>query len=238
MITFIIPAYNEERLIAPTLNAIHAAARAIKEPYEVIVADDGSTDATAAVAARHGARVVTVHHRQIAATRNSGARQAKGDVLIFVDADTNLTEAVVGAAVQAVRDGAVGGGAVARFDGRIPLYARALVRLGTWLQLRIRLASGCFLFCTRQAFEAVGGFDETLYAFEDVVMSRRLNRFGRFVVLRETVITSGRNVRAHSGFEALRMLGGLALQGPGFFKRRRGLRFWYDGRRDDPDSTA
>ena len=235
MITFIIPAYNEERLIARTLSALHASARGINEPYEVIVADDASTDATAAVAARHGARVVAVNHRQIAAARNSGARQAKGDVLIFVDADTSLSEAVVRAAVQAVCDGAVGGSAEPRFDCRIPLYAWALGWLWVSLQRWGRLGSGCFLFCTRQAFDAVGGFDETLYAFEDVAMSRRLKRFGRFVVLRETVITSGRNVRARSSFEALRMLGGLALQGPGFFKSRRGLRFWYDGRRDDPD---
>ena len=47
-----------------------------------------------------------------------------------------------------------------------------------------RLASGCFIFCTRQAFEAVGGFDQTLYAGEDVVLGRRLQRLGTFVAAR------------------------------------------------------
>lgn len=200
--------------------------------------DDASTDATAALAAHHGAQVVPVTHRQIAAARNSGALQATGDVLIFVDADTSLTEAVVRAAIRAMREGAVGGGAVVRFDGRIPLYARVLLRLGGWLQRHIRLASGCFLFSSRQAFDAVGGFDATLYAFEDIAMSRALKRLGRFVVLQETVTTSGRNLRAHSGLDALRMLGGLALHGSRFFRTRRGLRFWYGERRDDPDTSA
>ncbi len=93
VISFIVPAYNEERLLGSTLCAIHQAARSIGEPYEIIVADDGSTDRTAAVAAEHGARVVSVANRQIAATRNAGARQACGKLLVFVDADTIVNEA-------------------------------------------------------------------------------------------------------------------------------------------------
>src|SRR5450759_1941685 len=117
MISFIIPAHDEERLTGRTLSALHTAASALDEPYEVIVVDDASTDATAAVAARHGARLVTVPHLQIASARNAGARHAHGDLLVFVDADTDVSEAVPGAAVRAIRSGAVGGGARARFDG-------------------------------------------------------------------------------------------------------------------------
>ena len=61
-----------------------------------------------------------------------------------------------------------------------------------------RLASGCFLFCTREAFDAVCGFDERLFAAEEGAMSRALARHGRFVVLREFVVTSGRKLRAYS----------------------------------------
>src|SRR5688500_15680718 len=121
MISFIIPAHNEERLIGRTLAAVHAAAGALNEPYAVIVADDASTDATAAIAEGAGARVVRVHNRQIAATRNAGAREARGDLFLFVDADTVVTARVVRAAVRALRRGVVGGGCVFRFDGRVPL---------------------------------------------------------------------------------------------------------------------
>lgn len=237
MISFVIPAHNEERLIGRTLGALHTAARAVGEPYEIIVVDDASTDATAALAASQGARVVPVQYRHIAAARNAGAQHARGDVLIFVDADTRVTDTVVRAAMTALGDGAIGGGARARFDGRIPLYGRALMQLWLWLQPLARYASGCFLFCTRRAFDAAGRFDETIYAAEDVAISRRLKRVGRFVILRESVITSGRNLRAHSGFDALRMLAAWVLHGPPFLKSRRGLGWWYGGRRDDPDST-
>ena len=236
MITFIIPAHNEEFLIGRTISALHTAAGAMNEPYEIIVVDDASTDTTSTVAARCGARVVSVNYRQIAAARNEGAGQAQGDLLVFVDADTHIPETVVGAAVHAMRVGAVGGGARARFDGSVPIYGRILAWLWLWIQRFGHIASGCFLFCTRHAFEAAGGFDQTLYAAEDVVLSRRLRRLGRFVILREEVVTSGRNLRSHSAFEVLGIVVGFALRGPGFFRTRQGP--WYGRRRDDPDHGA
>jgi glycosyltransferase involved in cell wall biosynthesis len=130
MITFIIPAHNEELLIGRTISVLHAAGAALNEPYEVIVVDDASTDATTKVAARCGARVVSVNYRQIAAARNAGAAQAQGDLLVFVDADTDVPGRVVGAAVHAMRSGAVGGGARARFEGSVPIYGRILEWLG------------------------------------------------------------------------------------------------------------
>jgi glycosyltransferase involved in cell wall biosynthesis len=234
MISFIIPAYNEESLLGGTLRAVDAAARATGEPFEVIVVDDGSTDRTAEIARAHGARVVVVRHRQIAATRNAGARAAAGGMLVFVDADTRVTPSAVRGAVRAMREGAVGGGCAFRFDGRVPLYGRAMAAVGCPLYRALGLASGCFLFCTRAAFDAVGGFDEALFGGEEASMSRRLGRQGRFVVLRETVITSGRKLRAHSAREVLGLLVRLALAGPGAVRQREGLELWYGERRADP----
>ena len=91
LITFVIPAWNEESVLGATLEAVSAATRHVAEPTEIIVVDDSSTDRTAEIARRHGARVVTVQHRQISATRNAGARAAQGDSLIFIDADTIVT---------------------------------------------------------------------------------------------------------------------------------------------------
>ena len=237
MVSFIIPAHNEEILIGRTIHALHIAVRALEEPYEVIVVDDASTDATAAIAVRCGARTSSIQARQISAARNAGAGQAQGDLLVFVDADTLVTEAVVGAAVRAMRAGAVGGGSRARFDGSLPIYARILAWIWVWIIQRFgHLASGCFLFCTRQAFVNAGRFDETLYAAEDVVLSRRLRRSGRFVILQEEVVTSGRNVRSHSAWELLRMVAAFGVRGPGYFRTRHGP--WYGRRRGDPDPSA
>ena len=234
MISFIVPAYNEERLLGATLLALHAAARSTGEPYEVIVADDGSTDRTAAVAEGSGARVVRIARRQIAAARNAGARAALGDCLVFVDADTIVDEIVVRATVQALHEGAVGGGAAVRFDGRVPRWANLLLPPVVWAFRVIGIAAGCFLFCRRSAFEAVGGFDETLYGAEEIAMSRALKRRGRFVVLRQSVATSGRKLRTYSAMEILGMAARLAVRGPSALRSREGLELWYEERREDP----
>ncbi len=234
MISFIVPAYNEERLLGATLQAINAVAQALHEPCEVIVVDDGSTDRTAEIALEHCAQVVAVAHRQIAATRNAGARAAKGDVFIFVDADTLVHTTLVRLALQALREGAVGGGTVVRFDGAMPLYARVVVPLVVKLLQVGRLAAGCFFFCRRSAFEAVGGFDETWFAAEELGLSRALKKEGKFVILREPVLSSGRKLRTHSAREMLALLGHLFRGGLGAVKQRQGLDLWYAQRREDP----
>lgn len=126
MISFVIPAHNEAELIGRTLSTLHESARAAGEPYEIIVADDASTDGTGARALSHGARVVAVNFRRIAATRNAGARETTGELLFFVDADTIVPARAVRVAVHALRSGAIGGGAAVRFDGTVPLYATNL----------------------------------------------------------------------------------------------------------------
>jgi glycosyltransferase involved in cell wall biosynthesis len=237
MISFIVPAYNEERLLAGTLRALHAAAAGVAEGYEIVVADDASTDATAAVARTAGARVVSVAHRQIAATRNAGARAARGDRYFFVDADTVVSEAVVRAALRALDDGAVGGGAAVAFDGRIPRWAELMLPAFVWTFRIAGLAAGCFLFSTKSAFDAVGGFDQTLYAAEEIFMSRALKRQGRFVVLEDAVVTSGRKLRAYKATELLRIVAPLPFRGWGAVRSRDGLEIWYERRRED-DSDA
>jgi glycosyltransferase involved in cell wall biosynthesis len=238
MISFVIPAYNEELFLGCTLRALNAAGQGLGEPFEVVVADDASTDRTAAVAREYGARVVSVNHRQIAATRNSGAREATGELLIFVDADTVVTAAAVRGAVKALRAGAVGGGCAVRFDDRLPLYARLLAAPTRSLYHALGLAAGCFLFCTRDAFAATGGFDERLFGSEELTMSRALHRQGRFVVLREYVTTSGRKLRAYSAREILGTLARLALAGPKSVRQRQGMELWYGERRADPESVT
>ena len=236
MISFVIPAHNEERLLGRTLTALDRAARPLGVPFEVVVVDDSSTDRTGSIAREHGARVVRVSHRQIAATRNAGAREAGGELLVFVDADTIVTEAVIRAAVRALHDGAAGGGCAFRFGGRLPLYARIMQALAVPLYRVAGLASGCFLFCTREAFFATGGFDEGMFGAEEAAMSRALRRRGRFVVLRESVTTSGRKLRAHSGREVLGTMLRLACTGGRSIRRREGLDIWYGERRPDPES--
>ena len=236
MISFVVPAYNEELLLGTTLDAIHMAAAATGQEYEIVVADDASSDRTAGVARDHDARVVSTSNRQIAATRNAGARAARGDLLIFVDADTVVNPEVVQAAYASVRGGAIGGGAGVRFQGRLPWYVRVLEPLAVWTFRNARLAAGCFLFATRTAFDAAGGFDQSLYGAEEIALSRALKREGKFVVLKESVQTSGRKFRAYTGWEILKVMTRLALRGGSGVRTRGDMAFWYETRRKDPDA--
>jgi glycosyltransferase involved in cell wall biosynthesis len=235
MISFIVPAYNEEALIGRTLLSINSAAQNLAEPCEVVVADDASSDQTASIAEAHGASVTRVNLRQIAAARNAGARQAQGDRLIFVDADTAVNEAVVRAALEAMNRGAAGGGSAVSFDGQVPRYAKLMQPLLVRLFRAAGLACGCFLFCTREAFDAAGGFDEALFASEEIGMSQALKRQGKFVVLRESVTTSGRKLRMYSGKQVLLIMSRILLAGPKALKNRERLELWYSGRREDPE---
>jgi glycosyltransferase involved in cell wall biosynthesis len=235
LVSFIIPAWNEEALLGATLDALLKAAKTLAVPYEIVVADDGSTDKTAEIGRAKGARVVAVSRRQIAATRNAGACAATGDGLIFVDADTLVTPEAVRAALSALQAGAVGGGCAIQFEGRVPAYARVLLPVFSKLYRAAGLAAGCFVFCRRDAFEAIGGFDETLFASEECVLSWALRRHGRFVVLREHVVTSSRKLRTYSGWEILVALWRLTRRGPHSLRDRHDKDIWYGPRRPDPD---
>jgi glycosyltransferase involved in cell wall biosynthesis len=85
MVTFIIPAHNEEFLIGRTISAIGIEGGVINEPYEIIVVDDASTVATAAVATCCGARVLSVEYRQIAAARNAATLTNLAEVVSVHD---------------------------------------------------------------------------------------------------------------------------------------------------------
>lgn len=236
MISFIVPAHNEQSCIGRTLQAIHATAGVVGQPHEMIVVDDASTDATADIARQHKATVLSVNHRQIAAARNAGVRVARGDRLFFVDADTTVNSDVVKSALRWMDKGAAGGGALARFDGPVPLYARLLI---LWMGFFMRLAGlsgGACMFCTRNAFQAVGGFDECLYGAEDAAMSSALKREGRFVVVWPRVVTSGRRVRTMPGLQVLRGLMRMAFFPSRMLTQRSQVQeIWYNSARQDDE---
>lgn len=232
MISFIIPAFNEERLLRRTLEAIQNAATSIDNDYELIVVDDDSSDNTGKIAEDLGATVVKVNHRQISATRNSGAHAANGSLFIFVDADTVISTDILHSTMRAIdNDKAVGGSASFRFDGYVPLHGRVI----QWLLCRLfrigKVVSGSYLFCTREAFERVGGFDETVYGAEEMILSRSLKKLGGYALLKQTVLTSGRKLRIYSFWEILRAMTSLAMSGGRIEDRKAGW-IWYDGKRE------
>lgn len=228
-----IPAFNEADALPDTLDTLHAnLLAACGTDYEIVVVDNASTDATAALALAHRARVVHEPHRQISRARNTGARHTAGDYLLFVDADTWPDTTLLGRTLAELERGACGGGArVAMELPRHWVYRRGLA-LWNRLAARWSLAAGCFLFARRDAFEAVGGFDQRYYAGDEVLISRRLRRWGRarnrpFVVIEDPPVpSSARKARWYGPSRHLLTMAMVVLCPP-LLRSRRALWFWY-----------
>lgn len=234
LVSLIIPAHDEERLIGRTVKNLREAAGAAGLDFEVVVADDASSDQTGELAAKAGARVVRHERRQIAATRNLGARASRGELLIFVDADTWPNAVALRQAVEAMEQGAAGGGASMRFDGAVPLAVRVLNPIVAFAFRLKGRSGGAFFFCSRRSLESAGWWDESVYAAEEIFLAIALTKLGRFVVIREHVLTSGRKLRSHSAWELLGQLLKVLVK-PSRLHSREDLDMWYGPkRRDDP----
>lgn len=194
------PALNE----AEGIGAALATVARQSGPVEAVVVDGGSTDGTAEAArtALPGVLVVEAA-RGRALQMNAGAARARGDVLLFLHADTRLPDGALDAVRDALSDPAAVAGCfrttfgLGRSAGGFGPLGRVFMRLWEarlWTRWH-RLAFGDrALFVRREAFEAVGGFPAQPI-FEDLDVVRALRRRGRFVFLDAAVETSARRFR-------------------------------------------
>ncbi len=192
-LSIIVPALNEEDGIAATLQGL-APLRA--RGAEVVVVDGGSRDCTAAIARPLCDRLIAAP-RGRAAQMNAGAGAARGEVLLFLHADTRLPDD----ADRLVIDGlAASGRAWGRFDVRIEGSHPLFPLIAAMMNLRSRatgIATGDqAIFVARTAFAAIGGYPD-IPLMEDIVLSRRLKRLGRPLCLSARALTSGRRWEKH-----------------------------------------
>jgi glycosyltransferase involved in cell wall biosynthesis len=234
-LSIVVPAFNEERLIAATLQRLGTGIELFERrgwSSELIVCDNNSNDRTAELARAAGACVVFEPINQIARARNAGARAASGDWLLFVDADCSPGPELFEDVLAAIESGRyVGGGCTIAMAAATPLL-RFWVAAWNALSRMARWAAGAFLFCEAAAFRAAGGFNEELFASEEIDLSRRLKRQGRFVILhRHPLVTSGRKAELYSWREHAAFLLRWVLSGGRNLRRREACGIWYDGRR-------
>jgi glycosyltransferase involved in cell wall biosynthesis len=177
----VIPAYNEEQYLPRLLESIEVARSNYlggREDVEVIVADNDSNDRTAEIAAARGARVVTVKKRRIAAARNGGGHTALGEIVCFIDADSAVHPQTFDAIDKAISSGRYVGGSTGLTLERKSFGLLVTYCVGAPLVLLTGMDSGV-VFCLRQDFEAVGGYDETRLYAEDLVFLMALRRLGK-----------------------------------------------------------
>lgn len=184
-LSFIIPALNEAEHIAGTLASI--AKQAAAYSHEIIVVDNGSTDATVKLAQEAGARVLMLPSATIAAVRNQGARHASGRVLVFLDADTSLADGwgqhlPETLALLTTDEPMITGsycsppepcGWIERHWFRRPAEEKDVAYLGS-----------AHLMLSREWFLRIGGFDEGLETGEDYEFCQRVRAMKGKVVNR------------------------------------------------------
>lgn len=190
-ISVIIPALNEEKSLPQTLGCLSASGIS-----EVIVVDGGSTDNTISIA--EGFCANAPHARLVAAPpgrprqMNAGAKASRGDILLFLHADTRLPADAQLLIESVLTDRSVVGG---RFDVCFDSRSAWGTMVSTFMNWRSRLSGIATgdqaIFVRRQIFEQLGGFAD-IPLMEDIEFSRRLKRAGPTAALRQTVITSFR----------------------------------------------
>jgi glycosyltransferase involved in cell wall biosynthesis len=239
-ISIIIPAFNEERLLGETLSHIKLAMAEFHSRgwrVELIVCDNNSTDKTGHLASQAGAKVVFEPINQIARARNSGAAAASGDWLLFIDADSKPSaELFKEVAMQIELGRCLAGGCTVKLDGDY-FWANRGVGLWNWISRTMSWMAGSFIFCEAAAFRKVGGFNNELFASEELDLSKRLKQLaiesGKKIVIldQHPLLTSARKIHLYTLREHIWFLTRTVLTWGGTLNRRESCPTWYDGRR-------
>ncbi|MBM3826068.1 MAG: glycosyltransferase [Verrucomicrobia bacterium] len=240
-VSVVLPAFNEAKLLPAALAAVKAAAAAFAArgwEWECVVCDNNSTDATAAVARAAGATVVFEPVNQIGRARDAGARVARGEWLVFIDADSTPSAELFAAIADRIAEGrALGGGSTVELEPGTPRFARMVCGLwNLWSRLAGWAAGSC-VWVEAAAFREAGGFGTEHYAGEEVFLSRRLQAVARHRGLRfeilsaHPLLTSSRKVRLYTVGEALRFFFRMAFSFGRASRRADVCHLWYDGRR-------
>lgn len=189
MISIIMPVLNEEEVIERSLRGTTT----LQGDFEIIVVDGGSSDKTKEIAKGY-AKVIT-SKRGRAKQMNAGAKTAKGDILLFLHADSQLPNNALLEIEKALRDPKIIGGAL-KFNLDDPsLLLKVLVFFANLRANIVKVYLGDHgLFVKRPVFEKIGGFNE-IDLMEDVDLCRKLRREGKLVQLDVEITTSARRLK-------------------------------------------
>ena len=180
----IIPAHTEEKYIGKCLQAVKSAAKYVGDAKtEIIVVANRCTDKTVAIAKHYGAKVVINEEKCIAAIRNAGVREAKGEIIVTIDADSLMTKYSLREIKFLLDSGNyVGGGTNPKFDrmsvGIAFSSAYVAMNLIPIMMKNGGYLSGAMFWLYKRDFDAIGGFDETLVSLEDMDFAVRLKKLG------------------------------------------------------------
>jgi glycosyltransferase involved in cell wall biosynthesis len=199
-VSVIIPTLNEEKYITPTLLSIRN--QDYKGHYEIIVVDSNSKDRTVKIARKYANKVIVTKRRGVSVGRNIGAKVAKGEILLFVDADTILLPNVISKVVNHLRKKNIVGVVVPILGD--DFTKNTFYIISEWVnyilsKINLHLIHAVCFACKKYAFFMVGGFNENLRVAEDIELGSRLKKIGKVEYIKDTfVVTSSRRIKKWS----------------------------------------
>ncbi|MBI4170143.1 MAG: glycosyltransferase [Candidatus Aenigmarchaeota archaeon] len=201
-ISVIIPTLNEEKYLETTLFHI-----ALQKPHEIIIGDSRSADKTTEIAKKYGCKVVSCSAGAASIGRNAAGRAAKGDVLLFIDADTIVFPNLLDIVDKDFRNRETAGW-TCNIYAFSPKWKEHLIynASNNLVEFLIKYAKkphapGIVIATSKGAFEKVGGFDENLKVMEDHDFAMKVGKIGNFIFSKETcVYTSTRRMNKWGGW--------------------------------------
>lgn len=196
-ISIIIPCYNEAENIASLINYLKGNSK--NSIIEIIVSDGGSSDQTQTLAASAGAIVLTAPKKGRAAQMNFGASIAKGCILYFVHADCLPPINFIDDIESAVKDGFGCGRYRTKFNSTKLRYKfNAFFTRFDWL---ICYGGDQTFFITRNLFDAINGFDNSMQIMEEYDLTARAKKLGRYKIFKDVALVSVRKYEGRSWWQ-------------------------------------
>jgi GT2 family glycosyltransferase len=181
--SIVIPAYNEEKYITKCLDSIAASSAAYKDQVEVIVVLNRCTDRTEEIASSYHCVIVKEDSKNLSKIRNAGAKAARGKIIVTIDADSWMSNNMLTEIENHLKTGKYIGGGVSMRAERLSMGIIAstltLFLVGIPIFMKHGFISIGLLWCLKEDFEAINGFDEQLLMAEDVDFAIRLKERGK-----------------------------------------------------------
>ncbi|MCS1381595.1 glycosyltransferase [Lysinibacillus sphaericus] len=210
IISIIIPAHNEEKYIGKCLESISKASKLLQNQVEIIVVLNRCTDKTEEIAKSYNCITVNNDDKNLSKIRNTGVERARGEVIVTIDADTQMNEHMLTKVVQNLSSGKyIGGGVTGKFERMsLGIFVSTMLLIGPLLFKYGAISVGIF-WCYKEDFKSINGFNEAMLMAEDADFAKRLKVWGKkkgkkYGTIQNGMITSSRKFDKHGDWVLLK----------------------------------
>ncbi|TKI66282.1 glycosyltransferase [Lysinibacillus mangiferihumi] len=209
-ISIIIPAHNEEKYIGKCLESIARASKLLQNQVEIIVVLNRCTDRTEEIAKSYNCITINNDDKNLSKIRNTGVEIARGEIIVTIDADTQMNEHMLAKVVQNLSSGKyIGGGVTGKFERMsIGIFVSTMLLIGPLLFKYGAISVGIF-WCYKEDFKSINGFNEAMLMAEDADFAKRLKVWGKkkgkkYGTIQNGMITSSRKFDKHGDWVLLK----------------------------------